>query len=153
MAKMTKAQRDWRPGQPKKPRSTRVMFASTVLTLEAFLAIFVALALFGLKRGEWSPALVLGAGAAVAVACILTCALLKKPLGYAIGWGLQLLFILTGFLLTSMFFIGAAFAATWWYAVTKGRAMDLETARRAREQAAWDAAHPEETPGPGPAQP
>ena len=153
MAKMTKAQREWRPGVPKKPRSTRVMFASTVLVLEAFLALFVALALFGLKREELAPALVLGTGAVVALVCIFTCALLKKPLGYAIGWALQLLFILTGFLLTSMFFIGAAFAATWWYAIAKGRSMDLETARRAREQAAWDAAHPPEGPGAGPAQP
>ncbi|MDO5745106.1 MAG: DUF4233 domain-containing protein [Micrococcaceae bacterium] len=143
MAKMTKAQREWRPGQPKKVRSTRVLFASTVLTLEALLAVFVALALFGLKRDELSPFLVLGAGAIIAVLCILTCALLKKPAGYAIGWALQLLFILTGFLLPSMFFIGAAFAATWWYAVTKGHAMDLETARRAREQQAWDAEHPQ----------
>lgn len=142
MVKLTKAQREWRPGQPKKPRSIRVMFASTVLTLEAFLAIFVALAYFGLSRETVSPVLILGTGAAVALACIFTCPLLKKPLGYAIGWALQLLFILTGFLLPSMFLIGAAFAATWWYAVTKGHTMDLENARRAREQAAWDAAHP-----------
>lgn len=153
MSKMTKAQREWRPGQPKKPRSTRVMFASTVLTLEAFLAIFITLFVFGMNRETASPAVVLGAGAAIAVLCILTCALLKKPLGYAIGWALQLLFILTGFLEPAMFFVGGAFAATWWYAVTKGHSMDLETARRAREQAAWDAAHPGETPGTGPAQP
>lgn len=153
MAKMTKAQREWRPGTPKKPRSTRVMFASTVLTLEAFLAIFVALALFGLKRDELAPGLILGAGAVVALVCIFTCALLKKPLGYAIGWALQLLFIFSGFLLTSMFFIGAAFAAIWWYAITKGRTMDVETARRAREQAAWDAAHPQDDPDAGDAQP
>jgi uncharacterized membrane protein len=153
MAKMTKAQREWRPGTPKKARSTRVMFASTVLVLEAFLAIFVALALFGLTRAQWSPVLVLGTGAVIALLCIFTCALLRKPLGFAIGWALQLLFILSGFLLTSMFFIGAAFAATWWYAVTKGRSMDLETASRAREQAAWDAAHAQEGPGAGPAQP
>ncbi|GAA5229152.1 DUF4233 domain-containing protein [Paeniglutamicibacter antarcticus] len=148
MAKMTKAQREWRPGQPKKVRSTRVLFASTVLTLEALLALFVALALFGLKRDEFAPVMVLGAGALMAVACTMTCALLKKPVGYAIGWALQLLFILTGFLLPSMFFIGAAFAATWWYAVTKGHTMDLETARRAREQEVWDAEHPEAETGP-----
>ena len=153
MAKMTKAQREWRPGMPKKPRSTRVMFASTVLTLEAFLVVFVALALYGLNRETLSPVLVLGIGALVALVCIFTCALLKKPLGYAIGWGLQLLLVLSGFLMTSMFFIGAAFAATWWYAVTKGRALDLETARRAREQEAWDAAHPQEDPGAPTAQP
>jgi len=139
---MTKAQREWRPGQPKKPRSTRVMFASTVLTLEAFLAFFVALAYSGLHRETVSPVLALGAGAVLALACIFTCALLKKPLGYAIGWALQVVFFLTGFLMPEMFFIGAAFAGTWWYAVSKGHAMDLETARRAREQAAWEAAHP-----------
>ena len=143
MARMTKAQREWRPGQPKKPRSTRVMFASTVLTLEAFLAFFVALAYSGLNRETISPVLALGAGAVLALACIFTCALLKKPLGYAIGWALQLVFILTGFLMPEMFVIGLVFAATWWYAVTKGHSMDVETARRAREQAEWDAAHPE----------
>lgn len=143
MAKLTKAQREWRPGQPKKARSTRVMFASTVLTLEAFLAIFVSLTFFGLSRGKISPVLVLGAGAVLAFICIMTCALLKKPLGYAIGWALQVVFFLTGFLMPEMFFIGAAFAGTWWYAVSKGHSMDLETARRAREQAAWEAAHPE----------
>ena len=40
------------PRPPKKPRSTRMMFASTVLTLEAFLAIFVSLAFFGLSRAS-----------------------------------------------------------------------------------------------------
>ena len=39
MAKLTKAQREC-SGMKKKPRSTKVMFASTVLTCEAFLAIF-----------------------------------------------------------------------------------------------------------------
>ena len=47
----------------------------------------------------------------------------------------------------------SAFAATWWYAITKGRTMDVETARRAREQAAWDAAHPQDDPDAGDAQP
>lgn len=143
MAKMTKAQREWRPGQPKKPRSTRVMFASTVLTLEALLAVFVSLAYFGLTRDRLSPVLTLGVGALLAFICIMTCSLLKKPLGYAIGWALQVVFFLTGFLMPEMFFIGAAFAGTWWYAVSKGHAMDLETARRAREQSAWEAAHPQ----------
>lgn len=143
MAKMTKAQREWRPGQKKKPRSARALFASTVLSLEALLAIFIALAVFGLKRDSIPPALVLSVGAALAVLCLLTCGLLRKPLGYQIGWGIQIVFILTGFLMPSMFILGAAFTATWWYAVTKGRTMDLETARRVKEQEAWEAANPE----------
>ncbi|MET0978947.1 MAG: DUF4233 domain-containing protein [Paeniglutamicibacter terrestris] len=153
MAKMTKAQREWRPGQPKKPRSTRVMFASTVLSLEAFVVLFATLAIYGLNRETLNPALIIGSGVTVAIICIMTCALLKKPLGYAIGWLLQLMLIFSGFLLTEMFFIGAAFAVTWWYAVSKGHAMDVESARRLREQAAWDAAHPEPDSGTGVAQP
>ena len=62
MAKLTKAQREWRPGMPKKRRSTKVMFASTVLLLEAFVAFFATLAVFGLRRGEISPALILVGG-------------------------------------------------------------------------------------------
>ena len=51
MAKLTRAQREWRPGMKKKLRSTKMMFASTVLVCEALLAVFVTLAAFGLKRG------------------------------------------------------------------------------------------------------
>ena len=38
MAKLTKAQREWKPNTPKKLRSTKMMFASVVLVLEAFVA-------------------------------------------------------------------------------------------------------------------
>ena len=52
MAKLTKAQREWRPGMPKKRRSIKIMFASTVLLLEAFVAFFATLVVFGLYRDE-----------------------------------------------------------------------------------------------------
>ena len=42
---MTRAQRDWKPGTVKKPRSTKVMFASTILVLEAFTIFFGTLAI------------------------------------------------------------------------------------------------------------
>src|SRR5690606_33240472 len=64
MAKLTRAQREWRPGMKKKQRSTKMMFASTVLVCEALLAVFVTLAAFGLKRGG-EPVVVLSLGAAV----------------------------------------------------------------------------------------
>lgn len=140
MAKLTKAQREWRPGMKKKPRSTKVMFASTVLTCEAFLAIFVTLAAFGLKRAE--PAVVLSLGAAMAVMCIVTCALLRKPAGYIIGWILQVLFFLTGFILVDMFYLSVFFGLCWWYALKKGGEMDVEDKRRSAAQAQWDRTHP-----------
>ncbi|MHC6176861.1 DUF4233 domain-containing protein [Glutamicibacter sp. X7] len=140
MARLTKAQREWRPGMPKKQRSTKVMFASTVLSLEALLALFVTLAAFGLKRAE--PQIILPLGALLIVLCIGTCAFLRKPWGYYLGWAIQLVFILSGLLLVDMFYVGVAFALCWWYALTKGGAIDVENARRAQEQAEWERQNP-----------
>ncbi|GAA3305700.1 MULTISPECIES: DUF4233 domain-containing protein [Glutamicibacter] len=142
MAKLTRAQREWRPGMKKKQRSTKMMFASTVLVCEALLAVFVTLAAFGLKRGE--PAVVLSLGAAVALLCIFNCALLGKKIGYIIGWILQVVFFLSGFILVDMFYLAAAFALCWWFALSKGEEIDVENKRRAAAQEAWEKANPEQ---------
>ncbi|MGO4147524.1 DUF4233 domain-containing protein [Paenarthrobacter sp. YAF11_1] len=144
MAKMTKAQREWRPGMPKKRRSTKVMFASTVLLLEAFVAFFGTLAVFGLRRGEVAPGLILGVGIALSVVLVLACAVLSKPWGIAVGWALQLVLILTGFAEPTMFIVGILFAICWWYGIRAGMRIDREAAQRDREQAQWDAAHGDE---------
>jgi hypothetical protein len=141
MAKMTKAQREWRPGMPKKRRSTKVMFASTVLLLEAFVAFFGTLAVFGLKRGEVEPGVILGVGIALSVVLVLACAVLSRPWGIAVGWGLQLVLILTGFAEPTMFIVGILFAICWWYGIRAGMRIDREVAQRDREQAEWNAAH------------
>ncbi|BCW63441.1 DUF4233 domain-containing protein [Paenarthrobacter sp. MSM-2-10-13] len=141
MAKMTKAQREWRPGMPKKRRSTKVMFASTVLLLEAFVAFFGTLAVFGLRRGEVDPGIILGVGIALTVVLVLACAVLSKPWGIALGWGLQVVLILTGFAEPTMFIVGILFAICWWYGIRAGMRIDREVAQRDREQAEWDAAH------------
>jgi len=141
MAKLTKAQREWRPGMPKKRRSTKVMFASTVLLLEAFVAFFATLAVFGLKRGEVPPALILGFGIALSVVLVLACAVLSKPWGIGLGWALQILLILTGFAEPMMFIVGVLFAACWWYGVRAGIRIDRENVQREKEQAAWEAEH------------
>ncbi|ASN20607.1 DUF4233 domain-containing protein [Arthrobacter sp. YN] len=144
MAKMTKAQREWRPGMPKKRRSTKVMFASTVLLLEAFVAFFGTLAVFGLRRGEVAPGIILGVGIALSVVLVLACAVLSKPWGIAVGWALQLVLILTGFAEPTMFIVGLLFAICWWYGIRAGMRIDREVAQRDREQAEWDAAHGDE---------
>lgn len=141
MARMTKAQREWRPGMPKKRRSTKVMFASTVLLLEAFVAFFGTLAVFGLRRGEVDPGIILGVGIALTVVLVLACAVLSKPWGIALGWGLQVVLILTGFAEPTMFIVGILFAICWWYGIRAGMRIDREVAQRDREQAEWDAAH------------
>ncbi|MBF4995411.1 DUF4233 domain-containing protein [Arthrobacter gandavensis] len=142
MARMTKAQREWRPGMPKKRRSIRVMFASTVLSLEAFVVLFGTLAVFGLQRDRVAPVAILAGGIVLAAALIATCAFLSKPAGPAIGWILQLAIIATGFLEPMMFLVGVLFAGTWWYGLRAGARLDRENRQRDREQAEWEAAHP-----------
>lgn len=139
MAKLTKAQREWKPNTPKKQRSTRLMFASVVLMLEAFVALFLGLALFGLKDKD---ATYLIAAGVLAVLMILACAVVRKPWGPAFGWILQLLLIAGGFWEPSMFVVGILFAVAWWYALYAGAKIDRENTQRAKAQAAWDAAHP-----------
>jgi hypothetical protein len=143
MAKLTKAQREWRPGMPKKLRSTKMMFASTVLVLEAFVAIFAGLAVFGLK--DKNPVYLVVAGV-LAILMILACAFIGKKWGPAVGWILQLLLIAAGFWETSMFVVGVFFAIAWWYALHAGARIDRENVVRARKQAEWEAAHPDPAP-------
>jgi hypothetical protein len=143
MARLTKAQREWRPGMPKKRRSTKIMFASTVLLLEAFVAFFATLAVFGLRRDELSPVLILSVGIGLSAVLVLACAVLSKPWGVGLGWILQLVLILSGFVEPMMFLVGALFALSWWYGIRTGIRIDREAAQRAREQAEWEAAHPD----------
>lgn len=144
MAKLTKAQREWRPGMPKKQRSTKLMLASTVLVLEAFVALFAGLALFGLK--DKNPVYLIVAGV-LAIMMVAACAFLGKKWGPAVGWILQLLLIAVGFWEASMFVVGGLFAITWWYALHAGSRIDRENVERAKAQAQWDAENPVADPG------
>lgn len=143
MARRTKAQREWRPGMPKKRRSTKILFASTVLLLEAFVVFFATLAVFGLRRDEISPALILTSGLLLSVVLVLTCAVLTKKWGIGLGWILQLVIIAGGFLEPTMFLVGVAFALTWLYGIRQGRRVDRENKERDRLQAEWEKANPE----------
>lgn len=142
MARQTKAQREWRPGTPKKRRSIRVMFASTVLLLEAFVVLFATLAVFGLRADTIPVGLILGVGFGLSVVLILACALLTRSWGILLGWILQGLIILTGIAEPMMFIVGVLFALTWLYGIRTGARLDRENAERDRQQAEWERANP-----------
>ncbi|WP_425861796.1 DUF4233 domain-containing protein [Arthrobacter sp. TWP1-1] len=143
MAKLTKAQREWKPNTPKKLRSTKMMFASVVLMLEAFVALFLGLALFGIH--DKNPAYLVVA-AVLAVLMILACGVIRKTWGIAFGWLLQLALIAGGFWEPSMFIVGVLFTVAWWYALNGGAKIDRENVARAKAQAMWDAEHPADSP-------
>ena len=142
-ARETKAQREWKPGQAKKARSIRATFTSSVLVMEALVLVLFGLALFGFRRGEPEAGWILGLSLALAVVAILTCALVRKPLGIWIGWGIQVVLLLGIFLEYTMVIVGVGFGLAWWYAVTKGGQIDRENRQRAEAEARWRAEHPD----------
>ncbi|WP_309069966.1 DUF4233 domain-containing protein [Arthrobacter sp.] len=142
MARQTKAQREWRPGMPKKRRSIKVMFASTVLLLEAFVVLFATLVVFGLRSDTIPIGVILGVGLALSAVLIVACAFLTKPYGMLLGWVLQVLILATGIVEPMMFLVGILFALTWLYGIRTGARLDRENAERDRQQAEWEQANP-----------
>ncbi len=106
--------------------------AASVLTFEAFIALFFGLVTAKLHpSGDWVVALVLGA------VCVLLAGMMRFQWAYAAGWVLQIGFIAAGFLVTDMFFLGAVFTAIWWAGLHYGAKAEQIKAERV---AAYEAA-------------
>ncbi|MFF3454196.1 DUF4233 domain-containing protein [Streptomyces sp. NPDC002730] len=55
---------------------------------------------------------------------LLLCGMIGRPGGVQLGWSLQIALIASGFVVPTMFFLGAVFAALWWASVHYGRKID-----------------------------
>ena len=113
----------------RKSKSSKRALASIVLSFEAFVVFFATLAAFGLKFGDPSANLpstewIWGIGLSVAIACILTPAVLSKPWGYWLGWAIQAAMLVSGFWLWGMFLIGAITTGMWIWALIAGGTID-----------------------------
>lgn len=115
------------PEQRHRPqRSATQSLLSIVLALDALLVFFVMMTAFGLRL--LPPAILFSAGISLIVVLAVTVRLLSRPWGVWIGHALQLLLIALGFLLPTMFFVGALFAGLWVYCVITGRRLDRRNA-------------------------
>jgi hypothetical protein len=65
--------------------------------------------------------------------CLVLCGMVTRPGGVALGWALQIALIASGFVIPTMFFMGAIFAALWWASVHYGRKIDEAKARFAAQ--------------------
>ena len=105
-----------------RPRSVKRSLASIVLGFETIVVALAALVVFGL--GTLPPAVALGGGAALCLAMVALIGLLRFSWAYPVGWALQAVIVLTGFLNPAMFFVGAMFAAMWAYCMISGTRID-----------------------------
>jgi hypothetical protein len=92
------------------------MLASSVLVMESFVMGF---ALLLAMKDHPSPALIYGA--VIAIICLLVPGLLKKKIGWILGWILQVAILGYGFVVTSMFIVGAIFLGLWIAAILVGK--------------------------------
>lgn len=72
------------------------------------------------------PAALLGSGSAVLA--LVAAGLLRKPVGYPVGWLAQLAGLLLGLLTPSMFVVGGMFAALWVVSFVLGKRLDARQA-------------------------
>ena len=103
--------------------------ASAVLALESvvlFLSTPVMIQVSGVDSG-----VAVTAGLGLAVAALVLCGLLRFRWAYVAGSLLQLAAIGLGFVVTTMFLLGAIFALLWTAALVLGRRVDAAKAARA----------------------
>ena len=74
---------------------------------------------------------------------VLLCGMLGRRGGVALGWGLQIALVASGFAVPPMFFMGVLFGALWWASVHYGRKIDEAKARFAAQAQAGTGAQAE----------
>lgn len=108
----------------------RTLCASTLIS-EFFVIGFAGLV--AMKDPDLSTTTVwIVCGIAMALS-VLLCGMITRPGGIQLGWALQIALIAAGFIVPSMFFLGAIFAALWWASIHYGRKIDEAKARFAAQ--------------------
>lgn len=107
-------------------RSPRRGMCAAVLSLEA--VVLALTAPVAIAVSDVRPAVALSVGLGLALACVLAAGMLRTQRGYDVGWVVQGLAIALGFLVTTMFFLGAMFALLWGTADLLGRKIERERA-------------------------
>lgn len=114
-------------------KSPKRGMASAILTFEAIVLGLTAPVLIRIAHVSAGRALPIALG--LCLACILTAGLLRRPWAYTLGWGIQIAAIALGFLVTTMFTLGAIFGLLWWGALALSSKIERE---RLAAYAAYD---------------
>jgi hypothetical protein len=99
---------------------------AAILLLEAIAFGLSTPVLASLSDVDTSTALWIGLG--LTVGCLVVAGLLRFPWAYWLGWAIQVAAIGVGFVVTTMFFLGAIFLALWATAYFLGRKIEVDRA-------------------------
>ncbi|MEV0223033.1 DUF4233 domain-containing protein [Streptomyces sp. NPDC050704] len=99
----------------------RTLCASTLIG-EVFVIGFAGLV--AMKDPDLSMTTVWTVSGVAMALCLLLCGMITRPGGVQLGWALQIALIASGFVVPTMFFLGALFAVLWWASVHFGRKVE-----------------------------
>jgi len=121
--------------RPRRPRGAAESLGSIVLAFESVIVFLGGLAVYGLQAlpepiPQWWGIV---AGAVVAALMLLTGRMLRHRWGIVLGWVLQGVVALGGFLVPALFLVAIIFGGMWAYATIKGASLDARNARPAAE--------------------
>jgi hypothetical protein len=106
-----------------------------VLAAESLVAFLGGLVIYGLKAlpAGIEPWWGVVAGSVMAVLMLVTSGLVRYRWGIALGWALQAVVLLAGFLVPAFVVVGLIFGTMYAYATIKGAALDRRNAQLAAE--------------------
>jgi hypothetical protein len=108
----------------------RTLCASTLIG-EFFVIGFAGLV--AMKSDDVSMTAVWTVCGVLMLVSLLLCGMITRPGGIQLGWVLQVALIASGFVVPTMFFLGALFAGLWWASVHFGRKVDEAKAKWAAQ--------------------
>jgi hypothetical protein len=120
-------------------RSTQRSLCAAMLVLQAVVLFLTTPVMISVADVSVSTGLLIGLG--LTVACLLAAGMLRKPVGFMLGWAVQVASLALGLVITEMFFLGAVFAGLWAAAYFMGRKIDAEKAERALLEEEWRTEH------------
>lgn len=120
-------------------RSTQRSLCAAMLVLQAIVLFLAGVLLIGLS--SLSAPTALGVGVGLAVLCLVAAGLLRSPVGYWLGWLVQVVSLALGFVTLAMVFLGVVFGALWATAYFLGIRIDREKAEREVLEQQWRAEH------------
>ncbi len=121
--------------RPRRARGARESLTSIVLGFESIIVFLGGLVVYGLRAlpAPVEPWWGIVAGVVLAVAAVLISGTVRHRWGIALGWALQAVIALGGFLVPALVFVALVFGALYAYATIKGGELDRRNAQRVAE--------------------
>ena len=121
--------------RPRRRRGAAESLGSIVLVFESVVVFLGGLTVYGLKAlpAGIEPWWGIVGGTVLAALMLLTSGVLRHRWGIWLGWALQGLLVLGGFVLPALALVGLIFGGMWGYATIKGASLDSRNAVLAAE--------------------